>query len=222
MIRDQQLQGKGGWVVCVVTSLLATSLLWLEATAQAYVAEPQHNFRIHQGRLSVDLQEEDVGDVLTAVGQRAGITILGNPRPGARVSTQFTGLSLDEGLRRLLRLASLSYSFVYARDPTGAVVLTAVHVFEEAKGQIPRSQLASEPAREDLPDNASQSFVDALAQISRALPPLPEGVDNDGAARFRTPLENAQHHAPIPGAGDESELARHFRKMLEQTLQSLD
>jgi hypothetical protein len=84
---------------------------------------------VHQGRLSVDLWDAEVGMVLARLAQAAGLTVFGSPIAGIRVSAQFTDAELEQGLRRLLRLASLSYAMRYARGSTGAIVLEEVRVF---------------------------------------------------------------------------------------------
>jgi hypothetical protein len=201
--------------------LLVTSCLWL-GILQGYAAEPQQDITVHQGRLSVNLRAAVVWDVLTVIGKQSGITILGNPRPETRVSTRFTDMPLDKGLRRLLRLASLNSTMVYAHVPTGAVVLTAVYMFEEGIGPVTLPQLAIELPAEDRREEAGHSFAEALAQLSNAVTPLPEVGKNDGTARFRALLESGQHHAPPPKAREESELARRLREALEQPLQSPD
>jgi hypothetical protein len=199
-----------------------TLIPWLGHDLQGYTAESPHDIMVHQGRLSVHLQEADVRDVLAAIGQQAGITILGDPGPGTRVSTQFTSMPLDEGLRHLLRLASLSSTMLYTHNPTGALVLTAVYVFEAGTGPAPDPQLTAEPSAEDRREEGGHSFAEAVAQLSRALPPPPQVGEHDGAERFRALLESAQHHVALPGAGEESELARRFREALEQPLQLPD
>jgi hypothetical protein len=87
---------------------------------------------VRQGRLSVDLWEVEVGEVLARIGHEAGVLITGNPTSGARVSVQFTDLELEVGLRRLLRRTSLSYAVRYARDSAGAVAMQEVRVFGAA------------------------------------------------------------------------------------------
>jgi hypothetical protein len=210
---------RASWTGSLVASLCMTLIPLLGHGAHGHAAEPWPDMAIHQGRLSVQLQDADIGDVLAAIGRQAGITIQGDPRPGIRVSMQFNGIPLDEGLRRLLRLASLSSTMVYAHSPKGAIVLTAVHVFEEATGPAPHPQLAAEPPAEDDREEGGISFAEALAQLSSAVPPLSEVGHNDGAARFRALLESAQHIAPPPGAGEESALARRVREALEQPFQ---
>ena len=220
MMRDQPRQRKDGWGVYVLASLLVTTCLLLGDTFQGYAAEPQQDIIVHQGRLSVNLRASDVWDVLMVIGEQSGITIRGNPRPKTRVSTQFTGIPLDEGLRRLLRLASLSSTMVYNHAATGAV-LTAVHVFEEATGAAPPLEIAVAPRTENRQEDGGQSFAEALAQLSSSVPP-PAVAEYDGAERFRALLESAQHHATPPKTGEDNELARRFREALEQSLQSPD
>ena len=89
---------RAGWIMSLVASLCMTLIPWLGHGAQVHMAESPRDITVHQGRLSVHLQEANMGDVLTAIGQQAGITILGDLRRGIRVSTQFSGMPLDEGL----------------------------------------------------------------------------------------------------------------------------
>jgi hypothetical protein len=207
---------RAGWIMSILASLFMTLIPWLGHGAQGHVAEAQRAITVHQGRLSVHLNEADVRDVLTAIGQQAGITIHADLRAGIRVSTHFSGMVLDEGLRHLLRRAFLSSTMVYTRGPAWAVMLTAVYVFEEATGPAPNPQLAAEPPAEDDREEGGTAFAEALAQLSSAVPPLAEVGKNDGAASFRALLESAQHDASPPGAGEESALARRFREALEQ------
>jgi hypothetical protein len=111
---------------------------------------------------------------------------------------------------------------IYTRGAAWVVMLTAVYVFEESTGLAPHPQLAAEPPAEDDRAEGGISFAAALAQLSSAVPPLPEVGKNDGAARFRALLESAQHDASPLGTGEESVLARRIREALEQPLQPLD
>jgi hypothetical protein len=205
-----------GWIMSILASLFMTLIPWLGGGDQGHVAEAQRDITVHQGRLSVHLIDADVRDVLTAIAQQAGITIHADLRAGIRVSTHFSGMVLDEGLRHLLRRASLSSTMVYTRGPARAVMLTAVYVFEEATGPASNPQLAAElPAQNDREEGGT-SFAEALAQLSSTAPPLAEGGKSDGSANFRALLESAQHAASPLGAGEESPLARRLREALEQ------
>jgi len=196
MMANQWLPWRAGWTMSLVASLFMTLIPWLGHGVHGDTAESQLDITVHEGQLSVDLQDADVDDVLAAIGRQAGMTILGHPRPATRVSAQFTGILLDEGVRRLLRLASLSSTMVYTHAPTGAVVLTAVYVFEEGPGPVLHPQVAAKPPVEDDSEKAGHSFAEALAQLSSSVPSLPKVGKNDGAEHFRVLLESAQHHAP--------------------------
>jgi hypothetical protein len=98
---------------------------------------PRLHVAVRQGRLSVDLLEAEVGEVLARIGQEAGVVITSSPTSGVQVSAQFTDMALEQGLRRLLRLASLSYAIRYTQGPTGAVVMHEMRVFRAASDGIP-------------------------------------------------------------------------------------
>jgi hypothetical protein len=222
MTTDRSPPWRASWLTSILASLFMTLIPWLGHGAQGQVAESQQDITVYQGRLSVHLQEADVRDVLTAIGLQAGITIFADLRPGIRVSTHFSGMVLDEGLRHLLRRASLNSTMVYTRGPAWVVMLTAVYVFEESTGPAPHPQLAAEPPTEDHRAEGGISFAEALAQLSSAVPPLPEVGKNDGAARLRALLESAHNVASPLGAGAESALARRIREALEQPLHPPD
>jgi len=82
---------------------------------------------------------------LAQIGQQASIKISTGPGAGTRISTQFAGAALEEGLRRLLRLASLSHLFLYAQGPGGSVVLAEVRVWGEGNEMSPRQATITAP-----------------------------------------------------------------------------
>ena len=69
---------------------------------------------VERGELSVDLRNADVRQVLEQIRKQTGNTVHVASAVRATISTQFTGVELGQGLRRLLRLASLSYTILYA------------------------------------------------------------------------------------------------------------
>ena len=115
-----------------------------EATRERRAA-PGLDVWVHDGRLSVDVQAADLGEVLAQIGRQASIQISTGPSAGTRVSAQFSGAALEEGLRRLLRLASLSHLFLYAPGPGGSVVLAEVRVWGEGNEVIPRQATIAAP-----------------------------------------------------------------------------
>ena len=72
--------------------------------AASSVPATRLHLAVHRGRLSVDLWDAEVAAVLAWLGQAAGVLITGSPASGGRVSTQFTNVEPEVGLRRLLRL----------------------------------------------------------------------------------------------------------------------
>ena len=136
--RPHRRQGHGLWGG--VASLLVILLLvpgvrpWAGAAPPKDISvqrrAPRLQVAVHQGRLSVDLWEADIGEVLAQIHQQAGISIRVSPGPEHTVSVQFTDVALDQGLRRVLQLASRSYAMRYAPGPTGEVTLQEVQVFQ--------------------------------------------------------------------------------------------
>jgi type II secretory pathway component GspD/PulD (secretin) len=89
---------------------------------------------VHEGQLSVDLHEAPVREVLAAIGQQAGLRVSVDGSASRTVNAQFTAMELDQGLRHLLRAASLSYALRYIRGSAGTGILQEVRVFGEERG----------------------------------------------------------------------------------------
>jgi hypothetical protein len=139
MVTSHRRRSGGCRMVGVLTWLLVTavSALGYELEGPAFAAEDgtsgvpaaQLHLTVHQGWLSVDLRDAQVSKVLARLGQDAGVRITGIPTSGERISAQFTDVELEVGLRRLLRLASLSHAIRYAKGPTGAMGVDEIRVF---------------------------------------------------------------------------------------------
>jgi hypothetical protein len=89
----------------------------------------------HEGEISVDLKAAQIREVLAVIGQQANLRIYIDEATNATVHAQFRGIALDEGLRRLLHAASLSYTLLYARGSAEAAILREVRVFGVAHGE---------------------------------------------------------------------------------------
>lgn len=169
---------------------------------------------VHQGQLSVDLWEADVEEVLAQIGQQAGIRIIVSPSAEEKISVQFTGVTLERGLRRVLQRASRSYAMLYAADLAGGVAVREVRVFGKADegGPVP---VVAERAAEEPTAEAGQRFVEAFMQHHAAAPPVASEEGSDVAHRFREALERNSEPAPWPTAEHESEAVRRFQDALE-------
>jgi hypothetical protein len=151
---------------------------------------------VQAGRLSVDLQEADLGEVLAQIGRQAGIRIAPGPSAGTRISARFAGVALEDGLRRLLRSASLSHLFVYASGPNGSVIVAEVRVFGEGK------------------DTAARPVPDVE-------PPGPSPEPNSGKSgrRLRRPASEAEPVQAVvsePESDEPTELTRRIREVFQQ------
>ena len=84
-------------------------------------ARARASITVADGRLSVNLRQAELREVLSRIGQEAGFSLMMPSTGEETISTQFTDMTLIEGLRRLLQLASLSYAMVYnaEADPKG-------------------------------------------------------------------------------------------------------
>lgn len=144
---------KGYWIVGIAAGLFLLLIPCTGAWAQGkrLQTEATHqksatkglSVAVHDGRLSVDVQEADLEEVLAQIGRQAGIRISSGPSAGKRVSARFSGVALEEGLRRLLRSVSLSHIFLYASRPAGSVTIAEVRVLGEGQEASPPAPLAA-------------------------------------------------------------------------------
>jgi hypothetical protein len=207
-----------------VASLLVILLLvpgtqpWAEAMSPDDIPvqrrAPRLQVAVHQGRLSVDLWEADFREVLAQIQQQAGIAISVRPGPEHPLSVQFTDVALDQGLRRVLQLASRSYAMRYAPGLTGEVALQEVQVFAEAPAGD-QSPVGAADTGETLGAEVGQRFVDAVRQRQAAAPAVAHTDESAAAARFRELLEHTSTSAPRWTDTPESDAARRFQDALE-------
>jgi hypothetical protein len=151
---------------------------------------------VHEGRLSLDLQEADMEEVLAQIGRQAGIRISPGPSSGKRVSARFSGVELEEGIRRLLRSVSLSHIFMYARKSAGSVTISEVRVLGEGKEPTPPPASLAEPG---LHTNAQ----DIGAPVGKGRRQAPEVV------------QPVQEPTPESGQGEPSEVTRRVREVFQ-------
>jgi hypothetical protein len=194
-----------------VASLLA---LLLVAVAQPWTGGPRLQVVVHQGRLSVDLWEADLGEVLAQIHQQTGLSIRVSQSPAQTLSIQFTDVALDQGLRRLLQLASRSYAMYYAPGRTGEFALRELQVFTEAPAGD-QEPVAAAHAGEMPKGEVGQRFVEAMLQHQAAAPVVTDEAESAAASRFHEAL--VHHSALTPGETDApaSDAARRFADALE-------
>jgi hypothetical protein len=150
---------------------------------QVYIA-------VQQGRLSVDIREADIGEVLVRIGQETGIPILFAPSSEKRIGASFANVELEEGLRRLLRLASLSHIILYTRGASGVVGIKEVRVFGEERQGAPPHPMVAERHGEGNPEDPGQRFEDVFARAQATARPSPVLEAGEVARRFEEVLES--------------------------------
>jgi type II secretory pathway component GspD/PulD (secretin) len=130
---------------------------------------------VYEGQLSVDVREVPVREVLAVIGQQAGLRVHVDAAATRTVTAQFTDMALDQGLRRLLRAASLSHTLLYTRGPAGTVNLQEVRVFGEARGEVPTSHHRAPTTRAERAAALQTSLVqEAPAEPAQAAEPEQE------------------------------------------------
>ena len=152
----------------VVTALLVGLLAGLAAGAPA-PAGRQLRITVHDGQLSVDVHQAEIGAVLAQIGAQAGVRIVLAPPAARQVSAQFSGVELDAGLRHLLRLAALSYLIRYGPGPTGAPVVQEVRVYG---GEARAGELAAAAPDPEAPDAPGPALDHPFRQLRERIAAL--------------------------------------------------
>ena len=122
------------WFRSALVGLLLALTTWTSAFP-SNLSGAWMRVAIHEGEISVNLRAAQIRKVFTLIGQQAGLRVYFDEAANGIVDAQFTGIALDQGLRRLLRAASLSYTLLYSRGPTAAVILQEVRVFSATRDE---------------------------------------------------------------------------------------
>lgn len=127
---------------------------------------PLAGITLHQGTLSVDLQDAPLAMVMTDIATRSGIDLrMENAAALPHVTAHFSALPFAEGLARLLKNAPGSLVVTSKKGGYGGV--TALHVIASQALQEPRSTMPPTPAT--LDDIRSSITTLQAREISPAL-----------------------------------------------------
>jgi len=206
MVSNRHHRYKGYWIFGIAVGLLLLLIPGTEAWSQGKGVQTEDTRQksaakrlyvaVQEGRLSVDLQEADMKEVLAQIGRQAGIRISSGPSSGKRVSARFSGVELEEGLRRLLRAVSLSHIFMYASRPAGSVTISEVRVLGEGKEATPPPATLAEPGLHTNEQNTG-------APVGKGRRQAPEVV------------QPVQEPTPEPGQEEPSEVTRRVREVFQ-------
>jgi type II secretory pathway component GspD/PulD (secretin) len=157
------------WICSAVVGLLL-ALTTLTSALPSNPSGAGMHVAVHEGEISVDLRAAQIREVLTVIGQQAGLRLYFDEAASGLVDAQFSGIALDQGLRRLLRAASLSHTFLYARGPADKVILQEVRVFGAARGEPAPNHDRARLGRNER----AAALVTAIPQEESAEPEPPE------------------------------------------------
>jgi len=187
------------WSCRVLIVLLMTLTVWTEGWPQPPIRDAesaplrprgaQMHVTVDGGSLSVDLREAPVREVLATIGQQVGLRVRIDAAATRRVSAQFTAMALDQGLRRLLRMASLNYALLYTRGPAATAILHEVRVFGEERREEPANhdQAPIQPAQHA----AAQLSLPAQEEHAEPQPTEPE-PEADASAESEPEAESPE------------------------------
>jgi type II secretory pathway component GspD/PulD (secretin) len=232
MAVNRRHRGEGGWIVSVLTGLLVILMPVLvawsqdrtpgaEETSQAKMPT-RLRITVQQGRLSVALRGADIRAVLAQIGEQAGVHIVFSQSSARKVSAQFANVELEEGLRRLLQLASLSYIVQYGPGPTGASVVQEVRVVGEKgemaeKDELPPNSLAAverdveaEGTNGNTIDNPFRKLLEQVQATGQPSPGMAPGAaaplsEQEAVNLFREAFKSPTSAAALRKQREESE-----------------
>ena len=205
------------WRWGVIASLLVLFVCWPAHGHAARESQTQRTWQVAsegwarvtvvQGRLSVDLREADMQTVLAEIAKQAGFTLLTGPLERQTVSVQFADVPLEQGVRRLLRLASLNHVMLSAPDAAGRVALKELRVFAAGNTRSPFGVQESRErlARKEAPE-LQNPFQALVLHVQEQLPAQPQGEAEAAsqAISFMESLRRAQEQreeTPARGLG---------------------
>ena len=145
---------------------------------------------IQHGLLTVDVREAPLADLLQMIGERAGlrVTIHGNVK--TLVTDSFAGLSLGEGIRRVVGANGLVLIYAPSRGEAGASLLTEVRVYHS-----PPAAILSKGTDPKKPAEATRPLDSDRATRLKAVQALARRRDEAAIAALAQTL--AQDEDPI-------------------------
>lgn len=112
---------------------------------------------VADGQLSVNLRDADLHTILSRIGREAGFSLIMPSSARETISVQFSEMELSQGLRRLLRLASLNYAMIYEASADASENLKEVWVITEGGGDRPSHHVATAHHDEGSAPDAQRS-----------------------------------------------------------------
>lgn len=172
----------GASLLSVVAALLPAGR---ELAAQAPTSTGTMEVTVREGRVSVDVRDAPLADVLRMIGQEAGLKVHLDGQFRTTITTTFSDLPLESGIRRLTRGHSSSFAYGPPPHPGRTGRLTEIWIIESsaAVGQAAPADSRTRAARLAYLGSLSRRGDDgAVAELSRILAQDPDPVVRTQAA----------------------------------------
>ena len=109
----------------------ALALVLVATAAEAQSPSIVLDVSVGSGALTVDARNAPLAEVLQTIGQAAGIDVTLRGDFSAPITASFTGVSLEEGFRRLARGHSIALTYAAVADASTRQILTGVRVMSD-------------------------------------------------------------------------------------------
>lgn len=123
--------------------LLCVAVLTFPPIAASFDSDRDGFIRVDAGLLSVTLEKAALRDVLHALGEQTGARVSIQGNLGNVQSQVFSGIPLDDGIKRLVQNCSADLVMIYNRDKAGYRYLAEIRAYEGNRNS--RTSLSHSP-----------------------------------------------------------------------------
>ena len=186
-------------VTAIVVTSLSLILLVSFSCCATVLAENNTEISFEAGQLTVSAHEASLELILKSISDKTGIQINSLTKLST-ITLQFSNLSLEAGLKRLLK--SYSYSLVYGTKPTDInnIAIRQVIILEKLKRktgntQIMSSHTGNNQSTSTLPEKTRSPQPineDAYLPEETVFPTAPDDVDTQEVEQIRSMMEQQQ------------------------------
>lgn len=183
-------------MVAIIATSLSLALLCNFLFCNTILAENNTEVAFRAGYLTVSAHEASLEDILKDISEKTGIKINSLTKL-SKITLQFSNLSLEAGLKRLLK--SYSYSFVYGSEPTdiNEIAIRKVIILEKLKKKYGNTQIFSSHAGNNqstpkpLEKTRSSQPANEVAVLpsESVFPTAPDHVDTEEIEQVRSVME---------------------------------
>jgi hypothetical protein len=171
---------------------------------------------VDRGVLAVDVRDMPLDEVLRTISEQSGVNITVHSGGAAKVTQTFSGVGLDDGIRRLAPASNvvLVYGSAEAEGRPGATRLVEVHVYETSKSPVtavvdPQQRSTQLRTVRELSRKAHAQEPGALASLVGLLTGDPDPAIRRSAAEALASLREPEAvNALRSGASDQDPTVR--------------